>query len=476
MAAADQWQLDGELVYNAGGQSFQGIASWGNRICIRLNGYDYRFRALYLDRFGERKGYLLPGSKTPKNLPDIDLGEGELSLLIEMADSISAPSAGQEYFEILKNPLRKATQARVHESRMLDWSSEEFIALLESYSELLQCLTAALDSQLRALKKLRNAPVGLYNFLYKPKDAAAREWLLIVLRAIAFSTESSEYPGPIVEQDLDAWDKCYRRLTIIDAASRDLIRPVLDDLQQRDRLRKCGDHQLPLAPTLPISVSKSAVCSPFCVDIQLSEGLAPLSGYQQDLLRAAMGKVLSTETADKAYRRWEAQMRSPQAYRQSGFEAWRRALAEQMVDAWFGSTELAKQAEYLLLQFQQQQEDEEKRRSAAIRSAYEYLVDTARYERRITELPRSRDEATELLSDEFFAFRYAPTKGQYKGHKLLVFDKNSLQRLLRSISVEEELYDAVLDFCEKEGFLVCRDHSITLGGETFHGITFRCQI
>lgn len=229
-------------------------------------------------------------------------------------------------------------------------------------------------------------------------------------------------------------------------------------------------------PTLPISVSKSAACSPFCVDVQLPKGLAPLTGRQQDLLRQAMGKVLSTKTADRAYDMWFDRMRSPSAYRWSGFEVWRDVLAEQMLSAWFDDKELAKRAANLLRQTQQQQDTEEHMRSTTIRSAYEHLADPARYKERITDRPATKAGAEGLLSDAFFAFCFTPTKGEFKGDKLLVFNKVSLRRLLRSIIVGEELFDAVLDFCEKEGLLAKRDHPITLGGETFHGITFRSQM
>lgn len=474
--ASEDWQRDGDVVYNAHGVSFQGIASWGDQIDIRLDGYDHRFKVLYLDRFMERKAYLLPVNKSAKCLPDIDLGDGELQYLIEMANAISNQPAGREYLYILKNPLRPASQARILESTQLDWDSEEFLVLLERHLELLPILTAALDSQLRALKKLRSAPVGLYNFLCPQKDAAAQEWLLSVMRAVTFSTETSEYPGPIMVQDLAVWNRCYRRFAVINATSRELIRPILNDLQERDQMRKCGDCPPPFAPTLPVSVSKSAICSPFCVDVRLPRGLAPLSGRQMDLLRLAMGKVLSTKTADKACEKWEDQMRSPSAYRWSGFEVWRNVLAGRMVKAWFDTDEQRGRAANLFRQSQQQQDAEAQVRSAAISSAYEYLANPARYEDRIADRPATKGSADELLSDEFFAFCFDPAAGPAKGSKLLAFNKDSLRRLLRSINVGDENYDAVLDFCEKEGLLVKRDHSITLGNETFHGITFKRQM
>lgn len=476
LAADEQWQLYDDLVYSKDGISFQGIASWGGRVCIRLNGYDHRFRILHLDRFKKRQTYLLPVGKAVKALPGIDLSEGELPLLIEMANAISTPSADKEHLFVFKNPLRSGSQARICESQRLAWDSGEFLPLLESHLELLPILTAALDSQLRALKRLRKAPVGLYNFLCPPKDSAAQDWLLSIFRAVTFTTENSEHPGPIIVQDLDTWTKCYRRLTVINATSRELIRPILDRLQERDQRRKCGDCLPPFSPTLPIAVSRSAVCSPFCVDVQLPGGLAPLTDRQQDLLRQAMGKVLSAKTADRACREWNDRMSSPSAYRLSGFEVWREVLVEQMVSVWFGSEELAERATNLCVQEKQQQADEAQARSAAIRSAFEYLADPARYENRITNCPKSKAEAKDLLSDQFFALCFTPKKGGYKDEKLLAFNDDSLRRLLRSIGVTDELYDAVLDFCEKEGFLVKRDHPITLGGETFHSITFRSQI
>lgn len=71
------------------------------------------------------------------------------------------------------------------------------------------------------------------------------------------------------------------------------------------------------------------------------------------------------------------------------------------------------------------------------------------------------------------AFRYSPDKGPDAGSKFLAFTKESLVRFLRQAAAGEEVLDAFLDACDKEGILDDRSRSINLGGDTFSAITFR---
>ena len=54
LQSSELWELHGDTVYNVFGVAFQGIASWGVGLTVRLAGRDYRFKVLHLDRFGKR--------------------------------------------------------------------------------------------------------------------------------------------------------------------------------------------------------------------------------------------------------------------------------------------------------------------------------------------------------------------------------------------------------------------------------------
>ena len=473
--ASEQWDLDGKAVYNPAGIAFSHIASWGGRFCIALNGHEYRFRLLCLDHFGRRTVYLLSVAGSIKGLPGVDLGDGELQALLKMADEISDRSSDLEHLQTLKNPLRFPITSRVDQWLQAPWNPSELLVLLESRTELLDILVAAIDSQLRGLKQLRHAPVGIYNFQVPKWKLAVENQLVMVLQAATFSNEESDEPGPIIVEDLDSWRNCYRRLVLIRASRREVIQPIIDALQVRNRLQKCDTEPASWKPTMPIIFGKNALCSRFAVDIELNQS-EPLTFDQQHLLRTAASKTLLPKFASSVYQSWKVQKQGPLAYRLSGFAVWRRILAEHMLRVWFPDDAQFKRAIALCQASWQQQESDEQERKELLQRALELVTTPERYADRIMpRRPESKEEAEDKLSDEFFAFIFKPTKGEDAGQHFLAFSRDSLYRLLDTINFAPELHDAFLDVCDKRGVLNSRYRSITLGGKSFHGITFELE-
>lgn len=474
--ASENWQRHGTTVYNVHGIAFEGIAYWGGRICVSLNGFHCRFNVLCLARFGTLTLYLIPIGSKDKRLPDLDLGEGEFQMLIEMADEISGPSAMREYLVELKNPLRRNTEERIAPWKEESCDQSDLLELLESQPILLHVLTAALDAQLRALKGLRDAPAAIYNFLLPKGNPAAADWLMSALRSVTFTNEAGDIPGPIVVRNFKEWSQCFRRLTVLDVGQREVLQPILGQLETRDRLLKCGGPTTSQLATLPLALSKNALCSPFGKDIELPQSMKSLTDYQQDLLRTAMSMVLSRGTAKQAFQMWQTQMECPTAYRLSGLKVWREALTSFMLIRMFPDESLQRHARALQQDSQQMLEAEEQKRIDCLHRAYDLVTGPERYAGRIIDRPSTREEAEDKLSDKAFAFRYDPQKGDHSGEHFLAFSKESLLRLLGTIGFDNRLYDAFLELSMKQDALISRDTPITLGGKTFHAITFPCQI
>ncbi len=58
---------------------------------------------------------------------------------------------------------------------------------------------------------------------------------------------------------------------------------------------------------------------------------------------------------------------------------------------------------------------------------------------------------------------------------MLAFTKESLSRLLRRVSLGDELLDAFLNECERCGILDKRSRKIKLGNATINAVTFMIE-
>lgn len=118
-------------------------------------------------------------------------------------------------------------------------------------------------------------------------------------------------------------------------------------------------------------------------------------------------------------------------------------------------------------------EEARQEQDASIQRAMDLLRNPERYKRQIIDRPPNKIAAQEALSGEAMAFRFTPKKNKDAGKNFLAFSRESLTRLLKQAAAGEEILDAFLDACEKEGILDDRSSSVNLGGDTFSATTFR---
>lgn len=478
--AASNLELDKGVVWHSSGTFVAAIASWIDIIAVQANGFCYRFRLLAVDRRGQRTVYAIPVHMGKiKQLPGINYSADEIKLLFIIAGAISGSEAAYENTVELRHPAKADVQFqrdRWHQPVQF----EKLRDLFRKRPWLLAVATAALDVQLRSYKLFRDGPFGVYNFTTSGNDVQADANFCAALRAMNFTAAPSfmgaAVPEIIVREraDLRAWRGCHDRIALIRTATGSLLTPLLDEIDERERLRSCGGILPPRLPTVPIVRCKAVLNRPFVVDVVLPKGEKPLSAVEQDILRSAMALAVNRKVAQAVYDRWRERMSASHAYRMDGFATWVEAIGTEFLRAAFASaSQLRDQALELLSDSQAEQERAEQERAALITRALDLIGTPSRFEREIADRPQSKDEADQLLdSEQAVAFRFRLKKGNDAGKRLLVFSAKSLKRLLKRVGCGEELYDAVLAQAERLGMLDQRNRTVKFGQDSFTAVTF----
>ena len=476
------WRTDGATTHDSAGNGIYCLASWGDRITVDVYGYHFRFRILHLDRFGKRDVYSVPLNRVtpPKVLPGLSVSSDEVKLIFAMADATAGFSDFEERLISVKHPLKGTVKGQTdyYASRTVD--REALASLLKDQPELITVAAVCADVQMRALKHCRFAPLSLYNFVVPSKWNSTELWLEGTLRSLTFTThEESNTTGPIVIADsgasaVNTLTKCRGRLAVIKNNGMSACDILVDQIQEYVRQCKCQGYTQPPFIVPPITVTPSALCCPEAADIVLNDNPTPLTAQQSDLLRAAMSSVLQNkEFAAEVYNGWRNAMGKPVAYRMDSASVWRKVIIDRLCTKWFGNDcELAA----LFTKEEDRQAQLAQERLSHLADALAMLTDVEQYTDQICcQKPGSTDAAVELLRERAFAFWYTPEKGQCSKQKLLVFSKSSLTRFIAQAGCGEELYDAFIKKCRQANILVDSNHSITLGGKTFNGVTFRAD-
>ena len=338
-------------------------------------------------------------------------------------------------------------------------------------------IAAALDTQLRAFKSFRYAPLGIYHFQI-PKGASS-QWFFTSMSAMTFVNAPGQHrDGPIQitlkdSRDLDRWRACCGRLAVIQTSSVSSLWPLVEAAEEADRIQKSSGCPLHPFPTVPITLGLGVMHYPQAADITLPEAPVHLNNSDLDLLRTAVAMLLRKDVAKEINTYWKQRTAVPTIYRENRFQLWREALCSTAIAHWFTDSERAARANDLLLQHQEEHAHAEAKRQEAIQRALHLLSNPSRYIDQINQRPPSKEAAVQALSQHAVAFWFKPQKGADRGQSLLAFSEASLKRLLQQAECDETLYEPFLRVCEAQGLLDQRNRSITLGKETFNAITFR---
>lgn len=472
------WRYSDEHVIYKHRNRLPGVASWAFDVTAVVGAVVFRFRILHFDMGRKRRVYLVPTTKDwgGLNLPDITLTPEERKLVLKLADELTPP-VRLERLNLKCNHPAKATL----KDSVAVWNGalEQDIlsALLTKNPELADIVFAAVDTQLRALKRMPCAPWIIHN-LIRAKEEDAHAMIERILQACTFANEISPLgSGPIDlmvkgAESLRQIQRAPGRFIFFRFREREQLQPILKAAEERERIAKSGGGIA--APDYPVAVAESGVFlgKPYAVDCQIPDTFPILTGRELDLLRTAVGLVLNKQTAEDIYRRWQASITDPANYAANGFLLWRYVLAIIVSGKWFADQRQrdAFRERYLthLRKGAAAQTDREK----VLRDAINYLTDVDSYRDQIIEKPDSKTGAEKHLADNAAAFQYTPKKGALKERELLVYTKDSILRLLEPMGLTPDLYSTFCGRCEEAGLLLKRDHTITLQGGSFHGVAF----
>lgn len=486
LKASHNLHLENETIWHSSGTSVPAIASWTGIASIEVNERCNRYKLLGVDRHAQRLVFAIPINMVDKlnALPSTGYSAAEVKLLCLIADEVSGQEAAREYYMALPHPAKNDIlwqRDRWYEEP----DREALIEILRQRDWLIPVIAAALDVQLRSFKFFRDGPLGIYNITLSGNDLQADENFCSALHALNF-TAAPSFMGMAVPEifvrdkdDLRAWRSCHDRLILLRTATGSLLKPLFDEIDERERIRYCGGLLPPRLQTVPIVRSKTVLHRRFAADITLPKGEKALTVKEQNALRGAMGQVLNRKVAQTVYDQWRRKMASPQSYWMDPFVAWQEVLETVFLASIFkNEQELIKQASQLLTDTQAMREQTEIERTRKIKEALELLSDPSRYEREIVDRPKSKQEARSLLDSEqtAVAFRFSPSKGDDAGLNLLAFSPTSLKRLLRRTGCGDEMYDAVLTKAEQMGLLDQRSRTIRLDKDSFAAVTFNIEL
>lgn len=455
-----------------------GVSSWAFDVTAAVGAVTFRFRVLQFDMNEKRRVYLVPMTKDwgGLNLPDITLTPEESKLVLRLADELTPP-ARLERLDLKCNHLAKVTLKDSVAVWNGTFEQDSLFALLMKNPELADVVFAAVDTQLRALKRMPYAPWIIHN-LIRAKEEGANATVERILRACAFANEVSPLGnGPIdlMVKDVESLRRLQmspERFIFFRFREREQLQPILKAAEERERIAKSGGGIAALDYPVAVAVSGVFLGKPYALDCQIPDALPTLTGRELDLLRTAAGLVLNKQTAEEIYRRWQASVTDPANYAANGALLWRYMLAVIVSRKWFADQRQRNAVceRYLthLCKGAAAQADREK----VLRDALNRLTDVDSYRGQIIEKPDSKEAAEKHLTDDAAAFRYTPRKGALKERELLLYTKDSILRLLEPMGLTPDLYSTFCGRCEEEGLLVKRDRTITLQGGSFHGVAF----
>lgn len=478
LKSSENWYVKNGIVHSSNGASVPGYTKWCGIVAVDLKHTVYRYRILGLYYKDTLHYFAIPiemlkGEDSIRSLPGIEFSPVEIRLLISMADELRDAKSDHEKIITLKHPVAETLYLSLDLWQTNDGTlPNRLLQLLRANRVLVWMMIAAFDMQLRVIKGLKRAPVPIYNFITSSKDLQAQERIISVFAALNFTTEAgTSEPIQIQlkdEKDLCGWYTHVDRMSVLCTSGTRLLRPLIDTINTRDQISKSGGLMPAPLPALPIVISRKVIHSPAAFDVDIQQNEGDLSTEDKDLLRYAMAWVLFMSSPKKMLQQLDKRMSAKNGYRLDPHKVWREILAKNF----FESLDIQEEALALIADEEEVLDQARKERDASIQRAMDLLKDPLRYQRQIIDRPASKAEALEALSGEMVAFRFTPKRGEDAGTNLLAFTKASLARLLKQATAGEEVLDAFLDVCEKNGVLDSRKRTIKLGTDTIQAITF----
>ena len=294
-----------------------------------MSSRDLRFRLFNLDRLGQRSIFLVPMSKIDsfKTLPGVDLSHTEIRLLLDIAETVKGRFCQEEHLIRVKHPVKACINNQTARWSGTSFDEKELLSMLKETPALLLITAAAVDTQLRGIKRLDAVPAGIYNFVLPSGESDVERWFMSVLSASTFCNELGAFGASPIDirlkdyADLAKWEKGLERMVLVRTASGSLLWPLLEQLEEQEQIRKASGIQSS-SSTPPLILSKGFLQCQQATDILLPRQVGSLNTERSQLLRAAISRVINKETAKKLLAQWQTAMQSKYAFCLSGFRVW----------------------------------------------------------------------------------------------------------------------------------------------------------
>lgn len=111
----------------------------------------------------------------------------------------------------MRHPAKACLHTQIGAWDRISFDREKLLSLLKQNPALLMIATAAMDTQLRGIKRLNAVPPRIYNFVLPGGESDTEKWFTSALNAMTFSNETGAFgSGPIEIRLKDSADlaKC----------------------------------------------------------------------------------------------------------------------------------------------------------------------------------------------------------------------------------------------------------------------------
>lgn len=473
------YKIFDDNVCNEYGQKINAIPAWIGTIEVEIIDVLQRYKTLLI--FHQNKYYLfcIPTVilNKPFKLSKLGFEADDSKFLCQIASDTSQNTEYIQIYHKLKHPAKLYINYQKEQFTELP-DNTEFLNLILKYPCVLDCILPVIDAQIRGIKSLKLAPVGLYNFTVKNGNLQVISQAKDIITSANFAYSTNYANARPIEKQLTEknplpFEEYYDRIVLGYTSSSTALDKLYTVIDEREEQRSIGGKLPDRLPSIPILINKKFSANRHAYNIEFDDSLSELDSCTLNLIRVTCKSIINKSIAQSVYDTWMYRMSSPYSYNTPVFDKWVNTLKQVILYTLADEDDnLQNLVDDILGKMQEQKLVDEEDRKQRIQEAIDKIKDTDNYSDKIISRPKTKAIAVDKLSDEAYAFWFVPAKGNDQDRKLLAFSKNSLLRFLKAHGLDEILYELFLKKADSIGILHNKNHSITLSGETFNAITF----
>ena len=450
------------------GNKFDGLAYWVDGYDLVSKGRITRIRILVIHINKTVPVYGIPNEmiSTLKTLPDNNLSEKDVKLLLAVADDISRESA----FTTISVDDEIASTMEENQEYWLKQSFDS-ARLYEALSETSlnpALLADAIDAQYHAMRSLTNIPHGGNNYIVPNNNPEGRKYVEEILTACTFSTYPGLYhTGPLTlrNEDQNGFDSFAGRSMLINNATEKsgVIKRFSSEAEGAEQMAMAGNYYPCQMSSHLHSISTSPLDLDYVMNISVPPNLCALTPEVLDMFRTAAAHVLQPEHLDWCLNEFIVRTGAADSYRLNRMQLWRQIIKERICFVLFSNTDFYEPALSLI------NGGKGKAESSLEQSVDEII---GRYKKMDDVDSRFCEKSAVDPGKEKICFRHKITKGAKAGTRILAFSDNEvLLDGLEEIGLTGVFLEAFLQQMKQKELLVldkdsATKYKINLGGRS----------